>query len=95
MAALSPLCCGRGGRYSLLLCLLLLVLVGQTSIVRSQSLGELHTETQVEGCEEEERSFDSEVRVATLQFGELQIEFLVVVFILVVVLAKLGESTTP
>jgi sodium/hydrogen exchanger 3 len=43
----------------------------------------------VEGCEEEERSFDSEVRVATLQFSELQIEFVVVVFILVVILAKL------
>ena len=44
-----------------------------------------------EGCEEEERDFDSEVRVATLQFSELQVEFLVVVFILIVVLAKLGR----
>ena len=67
--------------------------MGQTSLVRSQLLEESHAELQVEGCEEEERSFDSEVRVATLQFSELQIEFVVVVFILVVILAKLGKCT--
>ena len=45
-----------------------------------------------QSCEEEEKSFDSEVRVATLQFEELQIVLLVVAFILLVVIAKLGES---
>ena len=45
--------------------------------------------------EEEERSFDSKVRVATLQFEELQVVLLVVVFIIFVVFAKLGESHAP
>ena len=87
---MSTFCFSCGGPYSLLWRLLLLLLVGQTSLVRSQLLEESHAELQVEGCEEEERSFDSEVRVATLQFSELQIEFVVVVFILVVILAQVG-----
>ena len=48
-----------------------------------------------QSCEEEEKSFDSEVRVATLQFEELQIVLLVVAFILLVVIAKLGEYHIP
>ena len=80
---------GDRGLYSVLLCLVLLTLLCcQTALVGSQRLED---ELQVEDCEEEEKAFDSEVRVATLQFSELQIEILVVVFILVVVLAKLGK----
>ena len=77
-----------GGIASLLLCVSLLLLVHHGVLVGSQ---ELEPELQVEECEEEEKEFDSEVRVATLQFSELQIEFLVIVFILLVVLAKLGK----
>lgn len=76
-----------GGIASFLLCVSLLLLVHHAAVVGSQDEPEL----QVEGCEEEEKEFDSEVRVATLQFSELQIEFLVVVFVLLVILAKLGK----
>lgn len=81
--------CSSRGRYSFLLCLLL---AGQTPLVRCQVLEPSHKELQVEGCEEEEKAFDSEVRVATVQFSELQIEFLIVCFVLLVVLAKTGEG---
>ena len=67
--------------------LLLVLLACQWRPGSGQDLGDTG-----QGCEEEERSFDSEVRVATLQFEELQILLLVVVFILLVVLAKLGET---
>lgn len=73
--------------YSLILSLLLLV-----SQTHPQLLEPSHEELQVEGCEEEEKEFDSEVRVVTVQFEELQIELMVVCFILLVVLAKTGES---
>ena len=74
-----------GGSFSQFLpCFSLLLLACHATLVGCQE------GLEPEGCEEEERDFDSEVRVATLQFAELQIEFLVVVFILLVVLAKLG-----
>ena len=69
-------------RLSLLLLLLLTAPV----------LGEQLEDTGESCSEEEERSFDSEVRVATLQFEELQVVLLVVVFIIIVVFAKLGEA---
>ena len=69
--------------------LLLLLLACQAAPAAGQRLEETGQE-----CEEEERSFDSEVRVATLQLEELQVVLLVVVFILIVVFAKLGEWET-
>lgn len=67
----------------------LLLLACQWCPAAGQDLGDTG-----QGCEEEEeRSFDSEVRVATLQFEELQVVLLVVVFILLVVFAKMGESS--
>jgi len=58
---------------------------------RCQVLEESHGESEEEEClKEGEEEFNSEVRVATLQFEEVQIQVLVVVFILIVVLAKMG-----
>lgn len=75
---------------SFTLCLSLLLLVGQSPPVHGQVLEPSH---EVEGCEEVEKEFDSEVRVATLQWEELQVELMVVCFILLVVIAKTGDCT--
>lgn len=77
--------CSLASGYSLIFSLLLLV-----SQTHPQLLEPSHEKLQ-EGCEEEEKEFDSEVRVVTVQFEELQIELMVVCFILLVVLAKTGE----
>ena len=42
-------------------------------------------------CEKEERSLDSEVNVASLNFDELQTVLVVTIFVMVVVVAKLGK----
>ena len=87
-----------GGRLSLLLLglFLLLLLACQTPLARGQHAEDATTEPEAETEEEcltkEEKEFDSKVRVATLQFSEVEIQFLVVSFIILVVLAKMGEQ---
>lgn len=68
----------------------LLLCIWQTGLARGQE-GETYAETGGDGCHEEERMFDSEVRVAKLKFEEVQTQLLVVCFILIVVLAKMGR----
>lgn len=60
------------------------------------SEGGLHTEEEEEECKEEvERAFDSTVRIARLEFHRVETIFIILMFIMVVVLAKMCECTRP
>ena len=69
----------------------LLLCSWQTALVGGQE-DEPHAGTEEDRCQESERMFDSEVRVASLKFEEVQTQLVVVCFILVVVLAKMGRQ---
>ena len=72
-------------RFTAAACIVLLLWLASSTLSRAES------ESGRDKClDEEEEEFDSKVRVATLQFEELQIQFLVVVFVMIVVLARLG-----
>ena len=44
-----------------------------------------------EGCPEEEREFDSDIRLARVEFERVETIFVILVFIMVVVLAKMSK----
>ena len=71
----------------------MVLLLSLVPLGRCQVLKESHGESEEEKClEEGEEEFNLEVHVATLQFEEVQIQVLVVVFSLIVVLAKRREG---
>lgn len=57
--------------------------------------GEEPGETEEVECGgEEERSFDSEVRVAKFQYEEFQVQLFIIIFVIIAVFAKMGELWT-
>ncbi len=93
------------GLVVLALCLLLALLTpvasqsGENSTAVTEereenSTEDSHHEEVEDKCEEEEVEFDSTVRIARFEFHRVETIFIILVFIMVVVLAKMGKYSS-